>query len=252
MRHEFALYSPTVSLACHNAHIGQVITLSDEQVWHRLKHVIRSAPGALFCLFDRTTIAKVTFIAFGPKHQVLCNLDAFVAPRTFYPEITVLLPLLKREAFADALYSCVELGAHHVQLVITEKSQQAWMGASDRNRCEKIMIAAAEQSKQFMFPTLFDPLLLPRAVAALPPSSFRIQCDPQGIPLVSVIEQACTQNKETLIMTFGPEGDFTDHERTLLHAHQFVACALTPTVLRASQALVIALGTFRSIFAKKS
>ena len=64
--------------------------------------------------------------------------------------------------------------------------------------------------------------------------------------LWKVLEQIEHEKPETIVLSFGPEADLTDDERELLYQNQFVACALTPTVLRATQALVVALGALRS------
>jgi 16S rRNA U1498 N3-methylase RsmE len=49
-------------------------------------------------------------------------------------------------------------------------------------------------------------------------------------------------------MINGPEGDFTLEEKELLKKHNFIAAQLTPTILRAQQAVAISLGVVRSFF----
>lgn len=246
MRHEFALYSAYVSSACLDKKLSSVITIVDEQLWHRLKHVLRAQPGSIVCLFDQEIAIEAQLCAFGSKNQLQFSLVSVIPKNNLSPHITVMLPLLKREALAEALYSCVELGANHVQLVTTEKSQHAWSVERDNQRCQKIMIAAAEQSKQFTLPTIGNPITLVNAVAALPQNSFRVHCDPAGTTLWDILGQIEDTKPSTLVLSFGPEGDLTDTERTHLYQNQFVASALTPTVVRSTQALVIALGALRS------
>lgn len=246
MRHEFALYTAGISAACLDKQLSSVITIVDEQLWHRLKHVLRTPPGAIVCLFDQTSAIEAQLCAFGSKNQLQFSIISFIKKSILTPQIIVMLPLLKREALTDALYSCVELGANHVQLVTTEKSQHAWATERDNQRCQKIMVAAAEQSKQFTLPTMGNPISLADAVAALPKNSFRVHCDPQGAVLWDILRQIENGKPATLVLSFGPEGDLTDTERTHLYHHQFVASALTPTVVRSTQALVIALGALRS------
>ncbi len=76
----------------------------------------------------------------------------------------MLLPLLKKIALEEALYACVELGAHSVQLVITNKSQHTWVDLKKWCACNEFMIAAAEQSKNFAFPEWLPQCLLPEIV----------------------------------------------------------------------------------------
>lgn len=248
MRHEFAFYTPELSAAVRAAKNGleKNVTIADEHLWHRLKHVVRAQPGTLLCIFDHHQAYTAEFHAYGQKNKLqFVHIKAIKKP-VLTPTIIVMLPLLKREALSDALYTCVELGANHIQMVTTEKSQHAWSVERDNQRCEKIMIAAAEQAKQFTVPTLSNPAPLVDALAHLPTNAFRVHCDPAGTALWDILHQIENQKPSAIVLSFGPEGDLTDRERALLYQHQFVACALTPTVLRATQALVVALGAVRS------
>lgn len=246
MPHEFALYTPELSAACLHKQPGDRITITDEQLWHRLKHVLRTAPGTLLLLFDRTTALEARLQTYEKKETLQFELISLIKKAVLAPTIIVMLPLLKREALAEAFYSCVELGASQIHLVTTSSSQQTWSTERDMSRCEKIMIAAAEQSKQFMLPGVKSPCTLADTLKQLPKASLRIHCDPQGVSLWKVLEQIEHEKPETIVLSFGPEADLTDNERVLLYQNQFVACALTPTVLRATQALVVALGALRS------
>lgn len=246
MRHEFALYTAYVSTACLDKQVSSSITIADEQLWHRLKHVLRVQPDCVVCLFDETIAIEAQLCAFGSKNQLQFSIVRFIVKSSLTPHIIVMLPLLKKDALADALYSCVELGANHVQLITTEKSQHGWSADRDNQRCQKVMIAAAEQSKQFTLPIIGSPISLADALQKLPKDSFRVHCDPQGASLWTVLRQIEQQKASTLVLSFGPEGDLTDAERTHLYKNQFVASTLTPTVVRSTQALVIALGALRS------
>lgn len=251
MRHEFALHVPSLAQLCRDVAVGNTFTIADEKLSHRLKHVLRATQGFQLCLFDRTCAVQATVVAFEAKHNVRFLLEQFVASEVLTPAIGVLLPLLKREALVDALYSCVELGVQRVQLVTTNKSQQAWHGMRDTERIMNIMIAAAEQSKQFSIPRVDDPLPLSTAIrTVLPDNALCIHCDPQGRQFWDVMQQALDQQPEVLWISIGPEGDLTEQERAELYEHAFIPCALTPTVLRATQALVVAVGSLRAAFRK--
>ncbi len=55
------------------------------------------------------------------------------------------------------------------------------------------------------------------------------------------------QNSDALVICSGPEGDLTCEEKRMLADANFLFCALTPTVLRAQQAVAVGLGSFRSL-----
>lgn len=54
------------------------------------------------------------------------------------------------------------------------------------------------------------------------------------------------QKPHAIIACAGPEGDLTYEEKMQLTEDGFAFCALTPTVLRAQQAIAIGLGAIRS------
>ncbi len=72
----------------------------------------------------------------------------------------------------------------------------------------------------------------------------KIFFDPEGMPLKELL--ATLNPEETLVGCTGPAGDLTHEEKSWLREQGFEFCALTPTVLRAEQALTVGLGVLRS------
>ena len=48
-------------------------------------------------------------------------------------------------------------------------------------------------------------------------------------------------------MLVGPEGDLTHEEKQFVDDHGFIFCKLTPTIMRAHQAVAVGLGVLRSM-----
>lgn len=158
------------------------------------------------------------------------------------------MPLLKREAFEEALYSLTELGAHTIQPLLTKKTVRLFGAEREMTRCQKILRAAAEQSKQFVIPTLLP--IIPLDLWLLKPSlpdTIKIFFDPEGLPLYQVIETMKQKKGSTIIACAGPEGDLTYEEKLMLNDQGFLFCALTPSILRAQQAVAVGLGSLRSL-----
>ena len=111
------------------------------------------------------------------------------------------------------------------------------------------MISAAEQSKNFSFPTLQEPVTLQEYCALTQQEKTdKIFFDPAGEHVAHVIKKLHTSHCSNFVLMVGPEGDLQQEEKKLLHTHGFQFCALTPTILRASQAVAISVGIFRSFF----
>lgn len=244
--HEFAFFYPRVTQEIASAPIDTVVAITDPDVFHRVSRVVRLEPGQDFILFDRLKSVQLTLQGFK-NGQVTACVVAQALNKQLEPRITFVLPLLKREAFQEALYSLVELGATVIQPVVTQKAQRAWGGEHEYERSMNVMVAAAEQSKHFSFSELAQPYSFDewcKKIADKPGA--KIFFDPAGKPMPAVLEVVAQQKLSELTLMIGPEGDLTDQEKEKLISLGFIFCSLTPTILRACQAAGVAMGIFRS------
>lgn len=223
------------------------LTITDAQIIHRITHVLRLAQDESLIIFDRKQHALCTIKAITKKNCVV-SLVSRQKNITFAPSITFLLPLLKREALETVMYSLVELGVTTIQLIKTAKTQRSWAGQAEYDRLQKIMIAAAEQSKNYALPELHAPCSLEQAIQQVPSSAIKLYADPEGIPLREFAEKLTAQQDAPLTLMIGPEGDLNAQEKAELLAHNFIFCALTPTVLRSVQAGALFAGIMRSLY----
>ena len=101
------------------------------------------------------------------------------------------------------------------------------------------MISACEQSKQFIQPKIGQATKLEDL--NFPKDSKLICFDEHGSKIESI-------NKSIPIsILVGPEGGFLDEEKSLLKKSGFNFYRLTPTILRAQEAVAVGLGIVRSI-----
>jgi 16S rRNA (uracil1498-N3)-methyltransferase len=202
-------------------------------------------------LFDRAVQAKCVITNVSKKTCTVL-VQGVVQTHQLKPAITVLLPFLKREALEDALYSCVELGATDIQLIYTKKVHRADCDEKQMQRLQAIVVAAAEQSKNFAFPVLKAPVALPHALSALSDNSVRLFFHGNGASFNQMVDLLRANTPQNIALMVGPEGDCTDEEIILLQGHQFKSFCLTPTVLRSRQALAVGLGAVRSIVSQNN
>lgn len=244
MKHEFAVYWDKIESLIHLPQNASVC-LRDTDLLYRLTTVLRREPGQTFILFNRDHHVLLRLERRESKDMQCSVVEIATKNPVLKPLITLVLPLLKKEALEQALYAAVELGAHDVQLVLTEKVQRTWGGQKEMDRLERIMIAAAEQSKHFSFPLIHEPQPLSDVFDKLAqPILF---FDQRGRPAYDVVSDLRAQQPQYLTLIVGPEGDLTDAEKESLARHGVVMCALTPTVLRAVQAVNVGLGLVRSM-----
>ena len=141
----------------------QNLVLTGSDFVHRIESVLRFTEGDELIVFDQRMHAVATITKIIKKKSIQLQLGQIVVNQAFKPVITVLLPVLKREAIETALYSLTEIGVNQIQLVITQKSQQNW-SVKEQERAQKIILAAAEQSKNFAFAKLHAPVAMLEAV----------------------------------------------------------------------------------------
>ena len=222
-------------------HPHKEYAVTDKDLLHRLISVLRVQPNDHLLLFDATHHVTCTIIAITKKEVTVRVLER-QHNTTVTPKIIWLLPLLEREDFEEALYVLTAMGATEIYPVITQKSRQNWGNEKERERAMRIMVAAAEQSKQFVLPTMQKTVTLQEATKT---AGTKLFFDAQGQPAYEVITQLQKEGGPFLCLV-GPEGDLTEVEKELVRENNFIFCKLTPTILRASHAVTVGMGLLRS------
>lgn len=233
-KHEFAVYIKNLNF------VGNNFKISDEQAYHRLVRVLRVSENDQIVLFNKefnilTTILEIT------KKEIIFELLHKQRNKNNGPKITVLLSVLKQDSFEEAIYFCCELGADIIQPVFTDKVHQKKLDIKHYERLQKIIISAAEQSKNFCFPELNTAKSLDQVLNGLPNNSLKVLFDASGNKFNNQITQS-----NNIYLMFGPEGDLTEQEKEKLKSAEFYFCALTSTILRSQTAVAVGLGMFRS------
>lgn len=244
-KHQFALYIPNLNALTAELSKGQSFTVTDMDLVHRIIAILRLSAGESLLVFDQKVQLIVSIIATQKNKLVQMRIDEKKNNRILEPDIIFLLPLLKKESLETALYSLTEIGATKIQLVVTQKSQPRWT-LKELERAQKIIIAAAEQSKNFAFPQLIAPIEFDKLFAQLNPVACKIFFDPAGITLSECLKQIKNAKPKQIVLAIGPEGDLMAAEKEQMKQKGFIFCALTPTVLRACQAAALSTGVIRS------
>src|SRR5436190_21644325 len=166
-KHEFALYVALLSSLVETILPGEDIIISDEKIIHRMKFILRLSPQEQCIFFDKIIHVKCIIKEFIGKKQVKCIMQEKKINTILSPMITFLLPILKRDDFENAIYSLTEIGVTIIQLVLTKKTYNVTFNQKEMERVQRIIIAAAEQSKNFAYPELKAPISLLKIVDKL-------------------------------------------------------------------------------------
>jgi 16S rRNA (uracil1498-N3)-methyltransferase len=246
-KHTFALYCPTLT-AGQPPKAENFFECTDHVLWHRIVHILRLTAGEAITLFDgrQEVTIRLSDKTFTGKNKISGVIQSTTASVPLAPAITLMPSLLKREAFEAAAYLAAAMGATTFQPLIAAKTQRSWHTDKEHARLANIMIAACEQAKNFVIPELKPPISV-TTVADCHTTVRGVYFEDDGAPLMTIINQFITAPPPTLSLVFGPEGGLTADERRYLDTQGFVCCALTPTILRAQDAVAVGLGSVRSL-----
>jgi 16S rRNA (uracil1498-N3)-methyltransferase len=201
------------------AQTGQLYELSDgEQVWlGRIENVTR----------DRIQFALIEQLpAFHPSVNV-----------------TLLLAVVKFDAFEWAIEKATELGVSTIVPLAAERSEKALLAAAAKraDRWKKILLEAAQQSRRVRVPVL-DGLAKPENAFASGQEELGVLLSerPTASPLRKVL-QGREATKATLAI--GPEGGWTDAEFAAAQRCGFSEASLGRRILRTETAVLTALAS---------
>ncbi len=251
-RHTFAFYYPTLSQAIETNKALPELIINDKALWQRLVRIVRLDDQELCVIFDGRNVLHGKFGAgrSSKSPNLVFSIVSIAQSTQLAPSVTVCPALLKRESFEEVIYMAAQMGANIIQPIIAEKSHRPRDAAQMQERLERIVIAACEQSKNFSIPTIKQPIMLETFFEQQNSViiSKKIICfDPNGSPLLETLQDIHANNYNNLLLLWGPEGDFTQHERDIMKNNQISFTALTPTILRSVEAFAVGLGSIRSV-----
>jgi RsmE family RNA methyltransferase len=237
-KHRFAFFTSLEALKKVKKPL--FFSIEDPDLIQRIVSVLRMKSGDFATLFDQDQSADI-ILESVTKKSVTYSVESIYKTEHKGPEIICFLPLLKREALESAITRLSILGVRKIQLLVSEKSRQSLI-AKEFLRLQKIIIAAAEQSKNFAMPELIAPCRLE-------------DCWIDQTPHLFLFDQYGTSSKEIIMqkymhpitIAFGPEGDFTDDEKKLFLKNNYKLLVLTDSVLRTIDAILLGIGLFKLI-----
>lgn len=212
----------------------KVYSIKDEFFVHRLFFVLRMQSGQQCVLFHREQHALVQLLELSKK-EIKIKVLSVTQNAISQKKVTICLPILKKESMHEALYGLCEVGVSDIQLVSVSTSQVKLWTQKDQEKAEKIVIAAAEQSKNFRFPLIHSPISFDAMVQKYHDLSCKIFFDPQGTSFFS----HNIHGQKDIVCFVGPEADIAEEDKTMLQKSGWTFVVLTQTILRACQAAVL-------------
>jgi 16S rRNA (uracil1498-N3)-methyltransferase len=241
-QHEFALYSPLAD-QCGRFSLGDEIVIDDDMLCTRIRKVLRLREHEIVSFFGASYCVTGEIVAITSERCTI-RMQVCRALSPLVPEIFLGVSLLERAAFEEVAMWATVLGVTRIIPYVATKSKRHECATAERERLRRVMIAAAEQSKQYVLPVIES--VIPLAQLLLQ-DGVCIVFDMNGSPAAQVMQEVEISRAQRMMILCGPEGDWTENERDMLQASGAHLCRLTPTVLRAEHAVAVGVGMIRSV-----
>jgi len=211
-----------------------------DEAAHHVGRVLRAQPGQLYELSDGTKVWLGRIETVTRKAVDFSLVEELAAARVAM-ETTLLLAVVKFDAFEWALEKATELGVRTIVPLAAARCEKALLAAAAKRavRWKKILLEASQQSRRVRLPDL-RPLAKPEAAFRGQKEGLRIFLSeaPGTKPLRELLgaEQA-----ECVALAIGPEGGWTEEEQAAAIAAGFQEASLGNLILRTETAVVAAL-----------
>jgi 16S rRNA (uracil1498-N3)-methyltransferase len=211
---------------------------------HYLVAVLRLVTGSEILVFNGRDGEWLCAIRKTDKRT--CELEVVHQTRAQEggPDIGYCFAPLKRARLDYMVQKATELGVARLQPVLTQRT------VAGRVNCERMranVIEAAEQCGILRLPEVAEPVKFTAFLAQYPAERRLVMCD-EAAPIASPIAALGALEGQACDVLIGPEGGFSDQERTALRGHdQVTAISLGPRIMRADTAAVAALSVLNSV-----
>jgi 16S rRNA (uracil1498-N3)-methyltransferase len=211
---------------------------------HHLGHVLRAQAGQVYELSDGSTAWLARIDSVGRNRVEFALLEQLPAPQPV-ADITLLLAVVKFDAFERALEKATELGVNRIIPLAAARSEKGLLAAAAKRsqRWQKILLESSQQARRLRLPQL-DGLAKPTQAFAVRTGACRLMLSERS-DAPSLRNTLGHSKRATLSSTaalaIGPEGGWTEDELIAARAAGFQEASLGQLILRTETAVVSAL-----------
>jgi 16S rRNA (uracil1498-N3)-methyltransferase len=213
---------------------------------HHLGRVLRAQTGQLYELSDGERVWLGRIESVGRDRVQFVLIEELPA---FHPsvDVTLLLAVVKFDAFEWALEKATELGVSTIVPLAAGRSEKALLAAAAKRaeRWKKILLEASQQSRRVRVPELGE-VAKPESTFASRKDGLRVMLSERATasPLRMVLKG---QQATKAIIAIGPEGGWTDTEFATAQSCSFLEGSLGRLILRTETAVIAALASLNYV-----
>jgi 16S rRNA (uracil1498-N3)-methyltransferase len=206
-----------------------------------LTRVLRVEAGQRYEISDNRNVYLAEIETAHKENVVFKTLEKLpAAPPTARFELYA--ALIKFDRFEWIVEKATELGVTEIVPVEAARSERGLEKAAAKRleRWRRIALEASQQSRRPHLPEIAAPVPLARVLARSGTCRYALDEAPGTTPLLKALPAIRTAQDTVGILT-GPEGGWTEDERTSFAAAGWTPVSMGPTILRAETAVIAAL-----------
>jgi 16S rRNA (uracil1498-N3)-methyltransferase len=215
----------------HSDLTSSTLIVDDKDILFQWRNVLRLTSGRRVELFDGTGIAAIYVLDDISLYSARLSQESQFPALLPKRQVTLCFALLKKDKTEWVIQKATEVGVSRLMPVITARTEKTGF---DRVRAERIAREAAEQCGRGDVPTIAEPM--PLSTITITDKEHAFLLDRGAPPLASLIPRS----PEPVTLFIGPEGGWTDEERTDLITRGAQKAAISDFTLRAETASVAA------------
>ncbi len=199
-------------------------------------------PGQLYELSDGASVwlGKIEFAA---KDEIQFSLVEPLPVRTSSLDKTLLLAVVKFDAFEWALEKATELGVNRIVPLAAARCEKGLLSAAAKRaeRWKKVLFESSQQSRRVRLPVM-EPVAMSSEAFAATDSDLKVMLSERA-DAQSLRKLLSGRSANSIALAIGPEGGWTDEELAAAQKKGFEAASLGNLILRTETAVTACLAS---------
>lgn len=216
-----------------------------------LVRVLRAEVGQVYEISDNQNL-YLAEIEVARKSVVTFRIKENLAPSPPSVTITLAAALFKFDHFEWLVEKATELGVTAIQPLEAVRTERGLAQASGKRRVrwERIALEASQQSRRARLPVIYPTVRFAKSLELQ--SDLRLLLDESASapPILSELPDTRSASNHVSLL-LGPEGGWTEEERTAATNAGWRPCSLGPVILRAETAAVAGLAVVQAAWSAK-
>ena len=217
---------------------AKTLAVEDGELLNQWRNVLRLKTADQLTLCDGAGREALATIVDMDKKSVTLSIEEVSMPeREGHKKAELFCALLKRENFELVCQKATELGISRIVPLLTERTVKTGF---NRERLEKIIREASEQSGRTTLPELAEPIKFEKAIETIDPKNC-VLFDLSGSAFdFKKMDPGSSPGRHEYVSAFiGPEGGFTETEVSLARDKGCIIASLGSLTLRGETAAIV-------------